>query len=235
MFPSQLGLDNSNSAPVVSVRAKKPFVPEPIPLSEAQDPKAIAEKKRQKEAAEPSPEAIDELFADFFAPTLKPEVKLEPIVKKEKPRVDLAKVEKRIKAKHAKKVATKKRVPFTFKSHIGSPDVYRKEYDRDNRHLPRARYGQDYAEYTFYTAAANNHTALNTFLSKGVNINSTNAKGESLLMIAVKYGASRTARVLIARGADINHTNKRGDTALVYAKRIKHNGLIEVLEEKGAI
>ena len=56
-----------------------------------------------------------------------------------------------------------------------------------------------------------------------IDINSSDKKGNSFLMIAVKEGATESFNHLIKRGININSVNKKGRTALTYSLKEENN------------
>ena len=62
---------------------------------------------------------------------------------------------------------------------------------------------------------------------KGANINATNKKGFSPLMVAAFIGHADMVKMLIKKGANVNHKNKFGFTAL---SQVELNGKKEIVE-----
>jgi uncharacterized protein len=58
---------------------------------------------------------------------------------------------------------------------------------------------------------------LAAYVDAGVPVNLTNAKGDTLLMLAAYHGHPAAVEALLARGADTSSTNDRGQTALAAA------------------
>jgi len=58
---------------------------------------------------------------------------------------------------------------------------------------------------------------LAAYVDAGVPVDLTNAKGDTLLILAAYHDHSDTVRALLERGADTERLNDRGQTALVAA------------------
>jgi ankyrin repeat protein len=76
---------------------------------------------------------------------------------------------------------------------------------------------------------------VKTLLSgKDVEVNITDAEGNTLLIEAARFGHDDIARSLIAHGADLQAKNKDGETALMPAVKNGHQDMVKVLTEAGA-
>jgi len=72
------------------------------------------------------------------------------------------------------------------------------------------------------------------FLDRGVDVNGTNDREETPLMIAAGEHKPQIVRLLIERGADVNFLNANGRTALMYAAEEGAEDAIRILIENGA-
>ena len=83
-----------------------------------------------------------------------------------------------------------------------------------------------------FELAREGHTAdLVMRLDKGVPVNLTNDKGDTLLTLSAYHDHVDAVRVLLARGADHARTNDRGQTALGAAVfRRSHDGVRALLD-----
>jgi ankyrin repeat protein len=75
-------------------------------------------------------------------------------------------------------------------------------------------------------------STLRAAIKQGVDVNSRDAGGNTLLMHAALYGTAADLQFLLAHGADVNAANKAGHTALMRA--IPDLGKIKLLVEHGA-
>lgn len=75
---------------------------------------------------------------------------------------------------------------------------------------------------------------LDELLVHGASANLTNAKGDTLLILAAYHGHLDTVRVLLDRGADPERANARGQTALAAAAFKGALAVMELLLERGA-
>lgn len=77
-------------------------------------------------------------------------------------------------------------------------------------------------------------------LEAGANANAVEHQGNTALILAVQYilknrnDALEIPERIIKAGVDVNHINKANHSALLYAQDEKHEGLIALLESKGA-
>lgn len=123
---------------------------------------------------------------------------------------------------------------YNYQRVVLPPSIYKREYDPENRHLPKATTREDYDRQLFGVVAANDVNATRAFLDMGKSVNLENAKGETLLMTAVRYGALDTMRLLLARGADPRKAGSGGVTALQLAEASGQRAMVEVLLARGA-
>jgi len=75
--------------------------------------------------------------------------------------------------------------------------------------------------------------ALAAYLDAGVPVDLTNAKGDTLLILAAYHDHPATVRALLERGADTARLNDRGQTALVAAV-FKQSAAVDDLLSSGA-
>ncbi|MBA8667592.1 ankyrin repeat domain-containing protein [Holosporaceae bacterium 'Namur'] len=71
-------------------------------------------------------------------------------------------------------------------------------------------------------------------LQGGVDVNSTDTEGNSILIIAVNQKDKELVKMLLAEGANINAKNTRGDTALSKAVEQRDKELVKMLLAEGA-
>ena len=76
--------------------------------------------------------------------------------------------------------------------------------------------------------------ALRTALDDGLDPNSTNQNGWTLLMLAAVQGALPLATLLVERGAEVNVRNRHDETALTLAAQRAQIPLLEFLLAHGA-
>jgi hypothetical protein len=122
---------------------------------------------------------------------------------------------------------------YNYRRTLLPPSIYRVEYTAENKHLPRATYREDYERHLFGAVAANDLNATRAFLNRGQDVNLTNARGETLLMTAIRYRAFDTARLLLARGADPRSGGTTGYTPRQLAESTGQADLVMVLASRG--
>ena len=79
-----------------------------------------------------------------------------------------------------------------------------------------------------------NVTAVNDYLSKGVDIDEPDRHGFTPLIYAAYYGHFPMTKYLCDKGADVNRKNDEGQTALLYAAYYNHINIAKVLLEHDA-
>lgn len=72
------------------------------------------------------------------------------------------------------------------------------------------------------------------FLDRGLEPNTTDKEGHTLLMIAARLGHRSLVELLIARKASVTRRTPHGDTALMFASLKGHGGIAELLVKHGA-
>lgn len=89
-------------------------------------------------------------------------------------------------------------------------------------------------EGTFDLARQGRTGPLGEMIDAGVPINTRNARGDTLLIVATYAEHSDTVRDLIDRGADLNAANAMGQTAITCAVFRKNEPLLRMLLDAGA-
>lgn len=143
---------------------------------------------------------------------------------------------KKAPVKKASKPAPKKERVVTLPKEYRLPsNIYRKQYDVENLHLPVARYEGEYDEQLFLAAAHDRIEVVRSILDNTDRAFAMrNQKGDTLLLYAIRNGSQNTVRMLLGRGANPNDGNYKGVTALQYALLQNRADMAEVLLEKGA-
>ncbi len=90
---------------------------------------------------------------------------------------------------------------FNYKRALLPNAIYRTDYNKNNRHLPRRVTRDDYARLLFSSVTKNDLTTTRALLNAGVSLKATNMNGETPLQLARRMGAEQVAQLLIARGA----------------------------------
>ena len=91
-----------------------------------------------------------------------------------------------------------------------------------------------FAARMFNLARDGETAVLMEYVDAGLPVDLTNAKGDSLLMLAAYYDHPETVQALLARGADTERINDRGQTALTAAVFRRSADGVELLLEAGA-
>lgn len=84
-------------------------------------------------------------------------------------------------------------------------------------------------DYTKLAKRGDNEV-LKALLSSGIDVDTTNNDGETLLMLAVENENPETVELLLENGADPNREDPDGRTALEIARQMGSESLIESLE-----
>lgn len=89
-------------------------------------------------------------------------------------------------------------------------DVY--QYLVENLKIPATAVGENGETVLSYLVRRPNHEeSINYFLSKGVNIDAADKKGETALMQAVQLGSAKTVSFLLEKGASVTGSSKDGN------------------------
>ena len=75
----------------------------------------------------------------------------------------------------------------------------------------------DFLNSIFDLARDNKPQALSSLIEQGIPVNLTNAKGDTLLILAAYHLNAEVVAALIAAGADLDRVNDRGQSALACA------------------
>ncbi len=181
-------------------------------------------------AAQDAPQENDDFFSDLFGEegqeteqaAGEPEEVLEPDVVEEM-------------QEPAQQMRPAPRLRREAKDYRLPSKIYKKEYDTDNRHLPVARYEQEYDQQLFLAAAHDRVDVIRGFLDQQGRLpNMRNEVGDTVLLYAVRNGSQNTVRMLLGRGADANAVNDAGVSALQYALLTERADITEALLEKNA-
>lgn len=98
---------------------------------------------------------------------------------------------------------------------------------------PSVSLGQSLDEF-FKAVSAGDTKAVAGFLDLGLDPNTTDRDGHTVLMTAARLGHRELVELLIARKAAVVRRSPKGDTALMFASLKGHVGIAELLLEHGA-
>lgn len=90
---------------------------------------------------------------------------------------------------------------FNYRRQILPDAIYKRSYDRENRHLPTVVTMEDYTNQFLLAVAKNDVDGARALMNRGVSPHTATRDGESALQMARRLGANDTARLLEARGA----------------------------------
>jgi ankyrin repeat protein len=77
-------------------------------------------------------------------------------------------------------------------------------------------------------------TVVRSLLAKGANVDATDERGSTPLLLASSLGRADIVHLLLAKGADINMNSNNGETALMKAARMGLADLVKLFLDKGA-
>jgi ankyrin repeat protein len=92
----------------------------------------------------------------------------------------------------------------------------------------------DLASRLFDMARTGDAQTLAAYLDAGVPVDLTNARGDTLVMLAAYHGHPEVVRVLTARGADVDRANDQGQTPLAGAVFKAEDEVVRALLDAGA-
>lgn len=243
--PALASIPAPATAPSTSVApprpAAVPALPSLPPLPSSQNPVQLPTVTVTPAANAPSIPALPPATATPKAPLPSKDVLFDTLFDAPKPAVEVPPVmpEPAISPEAkttVKKPARKKPViadSFRPKERL-SPKIYRPAYDRENQHLPAARYEAEYDALLFQAAGAGDILGMRALLDAGRAIEMQNADGETPLLYAVRLGSVEGARFLLARGANPNIFNRQGFTPLHFAAFLGRMDIATALLDKQA-
>ena len=85
------------------------------------------------------------------------------------------------------------------------------------------------SEVLIESAEAGHVDCVVTLVAEGADVNATNRKRETAVMLATKHGHWRCVDVLVKAGADVNAFDDEYNSAVVYAAKNGHNKCMELL------
>lgn len=112
--------------------------------------------------------------------------------------------------------------------------VNKKEYSKDNNHLPTAYYVNEYKQILFDSAAEGKTDILRTLVDYFDNVDIRDEQGNTPLLYATMAGNINSVRSLLFMDADPNIKNYRGTTPLYAAIFSGRADLTALLLEHGA-
>lgn len=92
----------------------------------------------------------------------------------------------------------------------------------------------EFLNSVFDLARDNKPIALKSLFDQGVPVDLTNAKGDTLLILAAYHEHAELVQLLINEGADLDRLNERGQTALVCAVFRNNLPIARMLLDAGA-
>ena len=105
---------------------------------------------------------------------------------------------------------------------------------KDNEEKSDEMIAADNAHKAILAVKNANFDDLETVLDDGVQIDTKDEYGNTLLILACQQGNKRMAKFLLRRGALINSQNNLGNTVLHYLHEYKNTALFEYMKAKGA-
>ncbi|TLD96244.1 ankyrin repeat domain-containing protein [Helicobacter jaachi] len=93
---------------------------------------------------------------------------------------------------------------------------------------------EELCRYAFECARHDNASDLERLLNYGLNVNLTNEKGDTLLMLAAYNGNVNATRILLKRGADIERLNDKRLSVLSGACFKGYDEIVKMLLEHDA-
>lgn len=143
-----------------------------------------------------------------------------PDTGKDKDEAQKAGKHKKKKGGHAKAKKEDKTPAFYVAIRDRQPEeIYKKKYDKFNRHLPVAYYEKDYDTLVFVATQNDDINGLRSLLNTGRSVNMRDKDGDTPLLVAVKYDAINTAHLLLQHHADMDAKDHNGMTAMQAAER----------------
>ncbi len=124
--------------------------------------------------------------------------------------------------------------PFQFKSVILPSTIYKKQYDRDNEHLPIAQHRDDMDRAAFIAAERGDIATLRALKRLGTDMQQYSKAGEPSIVAAARYGQYTMVEWLLTHGAEPDAMNQKGLAAIHFAAYRNDANMIALLIEFGA-
>lgn len=121
-----------------------------------------------------------------------------------------------------------------YKNQYLPSEIYKREYDDKNSHLPRAVYKEDMKNVMLAATQKGNLTGMRAMLDSGSNPNGRVRTGDTYLIHSIMNGQTSAARLLLARGANPNSKGEWGQTALHIAAFTGDKDMTQLLLEMNA-
>jgi hypothetical protein len=121
-----------------------------------------------------------------------------------------------------------------YRSVLLPSTIYKKSYDKLNRHLPAAQYESEHNQLMILTAAHDDINGLRALLSEGRKVDVADASGDTPLLAAVRHNAINTARLLLAHHASIGVSDARGMSPLQISVQNNNYPMARALQTLGA-
>ncbi len=80
---------------------------------------------------------------------------------------------------------------------------------------------------TYLLQLKNDVESVKSLLENGVDVNARNDDGVTALMLAVRYGYEKIAKLLLEKNADVNAQDQDGNTALDLASDLEIRKMLE--------
>jgi hypothetical protein len=123
---------------------------------------------------------------------------------------------------------------YDYRDKALPPNISKKQYSKENQHLPKSFFYSEYSKLLFVAVMDNDIGAVKALIDKGADINAVEAKNANTpLMTAVIHNKNRVMRYLIVRGAQVNQQNIEGKTALHLAAINNNIEAFQVLISSG--
>ena len=122
---------------------------------------------------------------------------------------------------------------FSYKTQRLPEEIYKRQYDGKNRHLPRRMVDADYRHAYFVAAGRDDVNGVRAMLNAGYPVDRQDVWGDTALMVAAKSGAVNVVRYLLARGANAQIENKHGQTVMTIANSNRNRGILAALHSAG--
>lgn len=127
------------------------------------------------------------------------------------------------------------RQPYDYRKQPLPPSISKKQYNRQNQHLPKTFYQSEYSSLLFIAVQSSDIGAIQALLAKGADINAQDASnGYTPLMYAIVYNKFDAFRYLMMSGADVSITTLDGRTALHIAAIYNRVDMFKMLISIGA-
>lgn len=133
-----------------------------------------------------------------------------------------------------KELVPEKRPDVNYRTELLPSSINKKQYTKENSHLPPAVYEDEYKKIMFDSAAVGNVDVLRAMIKRLGTTEVRDAEGNTPLLYAVMAENLKSVMVLAGSNASLNVKNNAGVSPLYAAVKVSRYDIVKILVNKGA-